>query len=197
VVFFEIPDGERILEEGAFWDVYYEHCSYFTLPSLANLFNSQGFHILRLDKGFDGQYLLIDSVVGDRDTTVDTAEVAHIVAKAAAFGAAANRAVAAWRDLVIASASEGRTVVLWGASSKAVAFLAALDANASITAAVDINPYKQDKFLPGSGHPVIGPEALPDLKPDLVIVMNPIYLTEISESLQDLELNPEIRALGA
>ncbi|MGB7859310.1 MAG: class I SAM-dependent methyltransferase, partial [Acidimicrobiia bacterium] len=58
VVFFEIPDTERILDEGAFWDVYYEHCSYFTLSSLGNLFRSKGFDVLRLDKGYDDQYLL-------------------------------------------------------------------------------------------------------------------------------------------
>ena len=31
VVLFELPDVERVLREVAFWDVYYEHCSYFTL----------------------------------------------------------------------------------------------------------------------------------------------------------------------
>jgi len=35
LVLFEIPDVRRVLEEGAFWDIYYEHCSYFTLGSLA------------------------------------------------------------------------------------------------------------------------------------------------------------------
>jgi hypothetical protein len=29
-VLFELPDVLRVLEEVAFWDVYYEHCSYFT-----------------------------------------------------------------------------------------------------------------------------------------------------------------------
>ena len=29
-VFFELPDLERVLVERAFWDIYYEHCSYFT-----------------------------------------------------------------------------------------------------------------------------------------------------------------------
>ena len=30
VVLFELPDAVRVLREGAFWDIYYEHCSYFT-----------------------------------------------------------------------------------------------------------------------------------------------------------------------
>ena len=37
-VFFELPDMERVLEHGVFWDIYYEHCTYFTRGSLARLF---------------------------------------------------------------------------------------------------------------------------------------------------------------
>src|SRR5262249_10284459 len=35
VVLFELPDALRVLRECAFWDIYYEHCSYFTPGSLA------------------------------------------------------------------------------------------------------------------------------------------------------------------
>ena len=38
VVLFELPDVARVLEEAAFWDIYYEHCSYFIAGSLARLF---------------------------------------------------------------------------------------------------------------------------------------------------------------
>ena len=40
IVFFEVPDVGRVLREQAFWDIYYEHCSYFTLGSLARLFRT-------------------------------------------------------------------------------------------------------------------------------------------------------------
>lgn len=196
IIFFEIPDADRILDEGAFWDIYNEHCSYFTLPSLSNLFRSTGFDILRLERGFDDQYLLIDAKLGEIDRGVDQAEVDRVVTKAERFGHASADAIRSWRDMVNSAAAEGRTVVLWGASSKAVGFLSAIAANDAVTAAVDINPYKQDKFLPGSGHPVVGPDALAEMKPDLVIVMNPIYVPEIAEMLHGLGLNPEIRALG-
>ena len=43
MVFFELPDTERVLTEAAFWDIYYEHCSYFTPGSLARLFRRTGF----------------------------------------------------------------------------------------------------------------------------------------------------------
>lgn len=48
VVFFEVPDVTRILREGAFWDIYYEHCSYFSPGSLARSFRSSGFDVLQV-----------------------------------------------------------------------------------------------------------------------------------------------------
>jgi hypothetical protein len=33
-ILFETPDVRRVLVEGAFWDIYFEHCSYFTLGLL-------------------------------------------------------------------------------------------------------------------------------------------------------------------
>jgi hypothetical protein len=59
LLFFEVPDAGRILAEGAFWDVYYEHCSYFTAASLRGLFLRAGFEVLNLWHDFDDQYLLL------------------------------------------------------------------------------------------------------------------------------------------
>ncbi|NJM57780.1 MAG: hypothetical protein HC857_10560 [Synechococcales cyanobacterium RU_4_20] len=42
MVYFEVPDAERIFAERAFWDVYYEHCSYFSPPSLTALCGAAG-----------------------------------------------------------------------------------------------------------------------------------------------------------
>jgi SAM-dependent methyltransferase len=65
IVFFQVPDVLRILRERAFWDIYYEHCSYFSLGSLARLFRKCGFDVIRLAKEYDGQYLMIEARPGD------------------------------------------------------------------------------------------------------------------------------------
>ena len=44
--FMEVPETIRILRSGAFWDVYYEHCSYFSPGSLARVIRSCGFDLL-------------------------------------------------------------------------------------------------------------------------------------------------------
>ena len=63
-VFFQVPDVDRILDEISFWDIYYEHCSYFTKGSLGGLFRRQGFNVNALWRDYGDQYLMIDARPG-------------------------------------------------------------------------------------------------------------------------------------
>jgi hypothetical protein len=58
-----------------------------------------------------------------------------------------------------------------------------------------VNPYRQDKFMVETGHAIVAPESLTTSPPDVVIVMNPIYLSEIRGQLEDLGLRPEITSV--
>ena len=64
-----------------------------------------------------------------------------------------------------------------------------------LPAVVDINPHKWGKFLAGAGNEIVGPDALADLRPDVVVVMNPIYVDDIARDLAARGLAPEIVAL--
>ena len=64
-VFFEVPDTGRILRETAFWDVFYEHVSYFTPGSAARAFRAAGFEPVGLELGYDDQYILLTAVPTD------------------------------------------------------------------------------------------------------------------------------------
>ena len=108
---------------------------------------------------------------------------------------ATRSAIAAWDQRLADAASAGKKTVIWGASSKGVAFLTSLEAGATVEYAVDINPFKRGKFLPGAGQQIVGPEFLKDYDPDLVVVMNSIYLDEIRGDLAKLGLNPEMLAV--
>ena len=46
--------------------------------------------------------------------------------------------------------------------------------------------------MAGTGQAIISPEFLVDYKPDIVIVMNPIYREEIRLDLTRLNLTPEL-----
>ncbi len=187
VVFFQIPDVRRILAEGAFWDIYYEHCSYFSPASLGYLFRSAGFDILRMDCGYDDQYLTIEAYpaqsAGRAEAAAHDGNVEQLTRDVANFSYAASECAAYWDALIGSVTRKGGRVALWGSGSKAVAFLSAVKAAEKIEYLVDINPFRWGKFVPGTGKQIVGPEHLSRFPPDLVIAMNPIYRQEIAADL--------------
>lgn len=195
LVFFEVPDTLRILEHLAFWDVYYEHCSYFTCGSLARLFRSTGFDIDSLYLDFDDQYIMLLARPAPRPTQPRLAiedDLARTSEGVATFAAGVEKSITAWRERIGTAAAQGRRCVLWGSGSKAVAFLAAVGLDDQIHRVVDINPYRQGRFMPLTGQPIVGPQDLPACPPDYVVVMNRIYEGEIREQLSRMNLAPTL-----
>ena len=194
-VFFQVPDVGRVLREHAFWDLYYEHCSYFSIGSLARLFRSVGFDILDLSIDYGGQYLTIEARPGNgrRSRRMpeedDLPDLAHDVAR---FSETIGRGLDAWKQRLQGITHHGRRAVLWGSGSKGVAFLTTLNIREEIEYVIDINPYRQGTYMPGTGQRIMGPEFLRDYQPDVVIVMNSIYREEIQQDLRLRGLTSEL-----
>lgn len=192
---FELPDVRIVLEETRFWDVYYEHCSYFSAGSLARLFREARFDITDIWRAYDDQYLLLMATPADQPTAATLAiedDLEEMAALAAAFEVSSQAQISHWRETIRRFHHEGRKPVLWGAGSKCVAFLTTAGLEHEVEVVVDINPHKQGKFLPATGHPVISPEQLKDYAPGIVVVMNSIYLNEVQQLLNQLEIDAEI-----
>jgi SAM-dependent methyltransferase len=184
-VFVEVPDAERILADGAFWDVYHEHCSYFTEPVLADLARRCGLLIEDLGRGFDDQYLLLHA----RSGVVPSDAPRRLPAgPPPPF----DGVIAAWQARLEQWAATDQRVVLWGGGSKAVAFLTTVARDETVAAVVDINPHKADTFVPVTGHRVVGPDVLVAEPPDVVVVMNPVYENEVRTDLEVRGLRPRI-----
>ena len=199
LVFFEVPDVLRVLREGAFWDIYHEHCSYFTPGSLARLFRATGFEVVDLWLDYDDQYICLTARPADGPTPPrlpledDLTEVSAAVER---FRATCGGAIERWRTTLDAAAKAERRVVLWGSGSKGVSFLTTLgEPGATVEYVVDINPFKHGKFMPITGQEIVSPDFLRDYRPDQVIVMNPIYVDEIRRDLARLGLSPVVEAV--
>jgi SAM-dependent methyltransferase len=198
LVFFELPDQERVYEDRAFWDIYYEHCSYFTAGSLERLFLSCGFEVLDSWKGFDDQYLLIEARPRspEQPPTFQVREsLVELEAKVRSFAADVPREIEGWRTRIQQAHAAGKRVAIWGAGSKGVAFLTTLGLRDEVSYGIDINPHKHGFFMPGTGHEVVAPESLSERPPGLVIIMNGIYRAEIERQLEGMGLAPELVAL--
>ena len=198
LIFFEVPAVERVLQEGAFWDVYYEHASYFSLGSLARLFRASGYEVTWLSKAYDDQYLLIEARPAAGPTTPRFPEEDDLEFLARAvdhFASAGPAQIERWRWEIAEAHARGEKIALWGSGSKAVAFLTTTGCGDAIEAVVDVNPHRHGWHLPATGHRIMSPAELRSYQPDLVIAMNRIYLEEIGADLRAMGLSPRLVAL--
>lgn len=198
VIFFEIPQISRILDIQAFWDIYYEHCSYFSAGSLARLFRSTGYEILDLKLDYDDQYLLIEA----RPSLEPSSKVFEIEEsieeqkqRIANFKEKISIQLGEWRTRLGALKEKGSKVVVWGGGSKSVGFLTNFADIDAIEYVVDINPHMENNYIPGIGKKYVQPKFLADYQPDTVIIMNGIYKDEITKTMNDMGVFPEVYTL--
>lgn len=184
-VFIEVPSYDWIIDNQAFFDITYEHVNYFSQQSLLKLFRSPP-----LDSGllFDGQYQYV--IAGLEDLSGDFAR---------------HYEGGDWETLdfyeVFPSLSKkmgdieqrlkgGRVAYLWGAATKGGMFLVHCANQGRIinkvAFAVDVNPNKCGKFLPGSKVQIQDKATFfrCATNADLLIIANPNYRSEIVEELR-------------
>ena len=198
VVVFEIPDNTRVLKEQAFEDIYYEHCSYFSPGTLARLFRDSGFEVTDLYCDYGDQYLLIEA----KPVAIPSAQihpfeenVDDVAADVQLFTEKITQKLEYWKNYLDDAQAKQEKVVVWGSGSKCVAFLTTLKTIEKIEYAVDINPHRHGKFIPGVGKEIMAPEFLKTYQPDKVIVMNAIYKQEISDMLDEMGVSTEVITL--
>lgn len=196
VLYIEVPDGLYTLSSGLIWDLTYEHCSYFCATSLARLLRRRGFTVHRLDTAYGDQFLAADARPGHTEGHMLSRPLPETLVHIRGFAPRFHAAVEGWRRRIAAAAAEGATIVAWGAGSKGVTFLNLADWGVgAIDHIVDVNPEKIGKFVAGTGQEIIAPETLTQIRPDLVLLMNPLYLAEVQGQLASLGLFPAVEVV--
>jgi hypothetical protein len=195
VLFFQVPDVTRILRETAFWDIYYEHCSYFSPTSLAYLFQKSGFDVINLTTEYDDQYLMIEARPGNGQIKVSLDQdqaLSELQNEVADFVNNLQLKLAWWQNKLAEIKQQRQRVVIWGGGSKGVAFLTTLDIRDEIEYVVDINPHKHGAYIAGTGQEIVAPSFLQKYEPHIVIVMNPVYCDEIRQALKQMGIAAEL-----
>ena len=198
VIFFEIPQIKRILEIRAFWDIYYEHCTYYSPGALARVFRKTGYEILDLRLDYNDQYLLIEARPSSKksDKTFEIEEsVKQLKTQVAEFKEKIKEELLGWRQTLIKLKERRNRTVVWGGGSKSVGFLVNFADLDLIQYVVDVNPHLEGNYIPGIGKMYVQPKFLKEYRPEAVIIMNGIYKDEITKSLHEMDLYPEIYAL--
>lgn len=198
IVFFEVPDFMYTLKDMGIWDLIYEHCGYFSNTSLNHLFRTCGFEVLKIQPGFEGQFLCIDArPVSAKDLTTELVDKAcvDLDKHALAFTDKYRDKVNHWEAELERLRKDMRKTVIWGGGSKGVTFLNVIQNSHLILYVVDINPYKKGRFVPGTGQKIVPPEFLANYEPDIIFVMNPNYLKEVQTWVHQLNIAPLFMAV--
>jgi hypothetical protein len=180
VVYVETPAWEWIVENVAFWDVFYEHCNYFSMPTLRHLAMLAGMEVLDHRRIFGGQYQALEL---RRAWNLHT-PLAPGVTKGAALSDFAGCITAARKrlkaQLIAAGAAKGWAI--WGAGAKGASLSTAFP-ELPPRLVVDSNPAKQGSYIPGSNIPVIAPDDFRIGSVSVIVIANPNYSIEISATM--------------
>ncbi len=189
-VYFEVPNADYMLAEGAIWDLIYEHCGYFGSRSLRYAFAKAGFQVERLEPAFGHQYLSIEARPAPNVTPLPQNTEEGIPRMVGAFSRLMTAKLKAWRKRLEALRAQGQKAVIWGGGSKGVTLGNLLALEVWIPYVVDVNPRKQGRFVAGTGQHIVPPAFLATYKPDVVIIMNPLYTAEIQTEVEAMGLSP-------
>lgn len=190
-VFFETPCVEWILRNQVIWDFFYEHCSYFTADSLITAFEISGFNVEKVQHIFGGQYLLLEARGSTEKfhTPRNSSYISHLAKE---FARSERKIQEKFENQIVDLSTEDG-VALWGAGAKGVTFANLVDPKCrKISCIVDINPKKQGRYIPGTGHPIISYKDLKKYGIKNIILMNPNYRQEIIDLTQQSGLDVEL-----
>ena len=181
VTLIETPDFEWTARNACFWDVFYEHCNYFTRPALAHLCRRAGLSVARHRRVFGGQYQLLELDVARAPSAPRRP---RRPVELTDFARDAEAAVAALeRRLVENGAGDGWAI--WGAGAKGVTLASRLRL-VRPRFVVDTNPAKQGCLIPATRVPIVAPDDPRVLELGLVLVANPNYVKEIESTVRAL-----------
>jgi len=166
----EVPNGDLILERAISSEVMVDHLSYFTRQSLSLLCQLSGFAPREFTEQMGGLVLSV--------------EVEKVCSTSLDHMTEASDALKSDLGNYIARFPQG-SVAVWGASHQSLAVLAQLPDSLAPKYIVDSASFKQGKFAPVSGIPIVSPDTLrSDSTLAAVVVMAGGYSQEVVELLR-------------
>lgn len=178
----EFPHLLNIIKENQFDTIYLEHYSYLSLLFVIKLFESHGLKIYDVEElpTHGGSLRIyachknINKPVSDNVKNVLNKEYEWGMDKTEVY-TKYNETIKATKrkllDLLIKIKNEGKSIIAYGAAAKGNTLYNYCGISTDfIDYAVDMNPHKQNKYLPGSHIPVYSPEKIKETKPDYILI---------------------------
>jgi hypothetical protein len=206
----EFPYILTTLANDNYDQVYHEHVYYFCLQNIVDLVNKEGMKVvnvsyhdmhagtLRVISAKKSSYMQPDNTVSSFLNLEKTLTEEYCVK----WGKNTISKIRSYEDFVIDLKRKGYSIACFGAAAKGCVFLnsCGLDYK-TIEFIIDDTPFKQNKFVPGTGIPVVSREVLKTNKIDYIIILAHNFKEYIMASLEGeydgkfITMFPDIRIL--
>ena len=181
---FEFPHLLNLVDNAQFDTIYHEHFSYLSLTAVSTIFKANGLSVFDVEEiPTHGGSLRVFAQKSSTGKHTMSPRVAAMLAReealgmktAAYYGKTQADAVKIKRDLLqflLKAQEEGKTVAAYGAAAKGNTLLNYAGVRDDLVQfVIDLNPAKQNKFMPGSRIPMVGAEALETTTPDYMLIL--------------------------
>ena len=202
VLTLEAPHFLKLLQDVQFDTIYHEHYSYLSLLSVEHAVAQHGLEVFDIEEvpthGGSLRYYIRQeekAAVSDRLLAVRAQEMRAGLNDLQTYSGFQQRVLEIKYQLLqflLEARRQGRSVAAYGAAAKGNTLLnyCGIDRDL-ISFAVDRNPHKQGRYLPGSRIPVFGPDEVTLRRPDYLLILPWNLKSEIMASMA------EIREWGA
>lgn len=184
VATFEFPHLLKLISENQFDTIYHEHFSYLSLTAVNRIFATNGLSVFDVEEyPTHGGSLRVFAQRGDTGQHPRSAKVNKMLQHEAQIGMTTGEYYISFQaktgkvkndflTFLLEAKRQGKTVAAYGAAAKGNTLMNYAGVRSDlISFAVDRNPVKQGKFMPGSRIPIVNEGQLQDIKPDYVIIL--------------------------
>ncbi|MFY0476540.1 methyltransferase domain-containing protein [Achromobacter marplatensis] len=196
VATFEFPHLLRMVQESQFDTAYHEHYSYLSLTAVSRIFQSNGLAVFDVEHlGTHGGSLRVFAQRADTGKHDVSDNVAHTLAQEqqagmtgpefySRFQQEAERVKNDLLAFLVELRRGGKRIAAYGAAAKGNTLLNFAGVRPDLLPyVVDLNPAKQDKYLPGSHIPIVAEARLREDKPEYILILPWNLKAEVSEQL--------------
>lgn len=189
VLVIEVGSLEEMVRTTQFDAIYHEHYSYFSLTSLRSILDTYGFSIYKTEQlPIQGGSIRVYARREVRRTMYEGHNLQPrsenvTLREMREFAKSVREYRKEFRKLF--ASLKGRRIVGFGAPAKGVTLMNYCNISRNVAYIIDSTLYKQGRFLPGIGVPVLAEEYLwQDTSPDYVVLLAWNYQKELIEKLR-------------
>ncbi len=201
VITFEFPHLLNLIQKNQFDTIYHEHYSYLSIMSLIPLFAKYKLKIFDLEKlpthGGSLRIFVAKEIskwkIKDSVSRMVEEEKNFDPRRREVYENFQTKALNVRNNLIneiYEIKKSGKSISAYGAAAKGVTFLNFCEiSEGSIDYVVDLNPNKQNKYMPGTNIPIVGMEFLISNPPDILLVLIWNLASEIQVQLLEMSKN--------